>query len=163
MKAKTTFHCQACGHQAPRWLGRCPDCAGWNTFKEERLPATPKGRHAMPKTAVTSAMPISDIEIVGEPRRGTGMGEFDRVLGGGVVPGSVILIGGDPGIGKTTLLLQALPLLAAAGEQVLYVSGEESPRQIKMRGYPEIQCAHLDRHDLRHGHSNSLLREDSCG
>ncbi|MCC2642129.1 MAG: radA [Nitrospira sp.] len=81
-----------------------------------------------------AATPMSDIEIVGEPRRSSGMGEFDRVLGGGVVPGSVILIGGDPGIGKTTLLLQALPLLAAAGEHVLYVSGEESPRQIKMRG-----------------------------
>lgn len=134
MKAKTVFHCQTCGHQAPRWLGRCPDCAGWNTFKEERLPAAPKGRQALLKTAVASATPISDIEIVGEPRRSSGMGEFDRVLGGGVVPGSVILIGGDPGIGKTTLLLQVLPLLAAAGEQVLYVSGEESPRQIKMRG-----------------------------
>lgn len=134
MKAKTTFHCQACGHQAPRWLGRCPDCGGWNTLKEERLPAAPKGRQAMPKMAMAVAMPISDIEIVGEPRHSTGMGEFDRVLGGGVVPGSVMLIGGDPGIGKTTLLLQALPLLAAPGEQVLYVSGEESPRQIKMRG-----------------------------
>ncbi|MCE7979452.1 MAG: DNA repair protein RadA [Nitrospira sp. NTP1] len=134
MKVKTTFHCQACGHQAPRWLGRCPDCGGWNTLKEERLPAAPKGRQGMPLTAMAVATPISDIEIVGEPRHSTGMGEFDRVLGGGVVPGSVMLIGGDPGIGKTTLLLQALPLLAEAGEQVLYVSGEESPRQIKMRG-----------------------------
>ncbi|MCW5798432.1 MAG: DNA repair protein RadA [Nitrospira sp.] len=134
MKAKTTFHCQACGHQAPRWLGRCPDCGGWNTLKEERLPAAPKGRQGMPATAMAVATAISDIEIVGEPRQSTGMGEFDRVLGGGVVPGSVMLIGGDPGIGKTTLLLQALPLLAEAGEQVLYVSGEESPRQIKMRG-----------------------------
>lgn len=134
MKAKTTFHCQACGHQALRWLGRCPDCGGWNTLKEERLPVAPKGRQGMPTTAMAVATPISDIEIVGEPRYSTGMGEFDRVLGGGVVPGSVMLIGGDPGIGKTTLLLQALPLLAQPGEQVLYVSGEESPRQIKMRG-----------------------------
>ncbi len=134
MKEKTTFHCQTCGHQAPRWLGRCPDCGGWNSFKEERVASAPKGRQSLVKAGVAVATPISDIEIVGEPRRGTGLGEFDRVLGGGVVPGSVMLIGGDPGIGKTTLLLQALPLLAEAGEQVLYVSGEESPRQIKMRG-----------------------------
>ncbi|HAP38834.1 MAG TPA: DNA repair protein RadA [Nitrospira sp.] len=134
MKEKTTFHCQTCGHQAPRWLGRCPDCGGWNSFKEERVASAPKGRQSLVKAAVAVATPISGIEIVGEPRRSTGLGEFDRVLGGGVVPGSVMLIGGDPGIGKTTLLLQALPLLAEAGEQVLYVSGEESPRQIKMRG-----------------------------
>ncbi len=134
MKEKTTFHCQTCGHQAPRWLGRCPDCGGWNSFKEERVASAPKGRQSLVKSATAVATPIADIEIVGEPRRSTGLGEFDRVLGGGVVPGSVMLIGGDPGIGKTTLLLQALPLLAEAGEQVLYVSGEESPRQIKMRG-----------------------------
>ena len=134
MKTKTTFHCQACGHQALRWLGRCPDCGGWNTLKEERLPAAPKGRQALLKTALSVATPISDIEIVGEPRSSTGMGEFDHVLGGGVVPGSVMLMGNDPGIGKTTLLLQALPALAPSGEQVLYISGEESPQQIKMRG-----------------------------
>lgn len=135
MRAKTSFSCQACGHQAPRWLGRCPDCGGWNTMKEERLPATGKGRPAALKHATSSqATPIADIEVVGEHRRCTGIGEFDRVLGGGVVPGSMVLIGGDPGIGKTTLLLQALPKLASSGEQVLYVSGEESPRQIKMRG-----------------------------
>ncbi len=135
MRAKTSFSCQACGHQAPRWVGRCPDCGGWNTMKEERLPATGKGRPAALKNQTSSqATPIGEIEIVGEHRRCTGIGEFDRVLGGGVIPGSVILIGGDPGIGKTTLLLQALPKLGAAGEPVLYVSGEESPRQIKMRG-----------------------------
>jgi len=134
MRAKTSFHCQSCGHQAPRWLGRCPDCGGWNTFKEERQPSAPKGRQSLVKAGHASATPISDIEVVGEARRGTGLTEFDRVLGGGVVPGSVMLIGGDPGIGKTTLLLQALPRLASSGEQVLYVSGEESPRQIKMRG-----------------------------
>jgi DNA repair protein RadA/Sms len=134
MKEKTTFHCQTCGHQAPRWLGRCPDCGGWNSFKEERVASAPKGRQSLVKAAVAVATPISDIEIVGEPRRSTGLGEFDRVLGGGVIPGAVILIGGDPGIGKTTLLLQALPRLASKDAPVLYVSGEESPRQIKMRG-----------------------------
>jgi DNA repair protein RadA/Sms len=134
MRAKTSFHCQACGHQAPRWLGRCPDCGAWNTLKEERVPVAPKGRQPQIQTAGSVATPICDIEVVGEARRKTGMGEFDRVLGGGVIPGSLVLIGGDPGIGKTTLLLQALPGLGVAGEQVLYVSGEESPRQIKMRG-----------------------------
>ncbi|HET6674477.1 MAG TPA: DNA repair protein RadA [Nitrospiraceae bacterium] len=134
MRAKTSFHCQACGHQAARWLGRCPDCGAWNTLKEERVPVAPKGRPAVLKTAGHGATPICEIEVIGEARRNTGMGEFDRVLGGGVVPGSLVLIGGDPGIGKTTLLLQALPGLGMADEQVLYVSGEESPRQIKMRG-----------------------------
>ncbi len=133
MRAKTSFLCQACGHQAPRWLGRCPDCGRWNSLKEERLPATGPGRLGNPGVAGLKATSINEIEIVGEDRLQTGIGELDRVLGGGVIPGSVIIIGGDPGIGKTTLLLQALPKLAMAGEKVLYVSGEESPRQIKMR------------------------------
>ena len=133
MRAKTSFSCQACGHQSPRWLGRCPDCSGWNTMKEERQAPTGKGRPAAMKMAQAKATPIADIEVVGEDRRLTHIGEFDRVLGGGVIPGSVILIGGDPGIGKTTLLLQALPRLSSREEPVLYVSGEESPRQIKMR------------------------------
>src|SRR5512147_3206211 len=134
MKAKTSFSCQACGHQTPRWLGRCPDCGGWNTMKEERQASTGKGRPVEMKTAQAKATPIAEIEVVGEDRRLTRISEFDRVLGGGVIPGAVILIGGDPGIGKTTLLLQALPRLASKEEPVLYVSGEESPRQIKMRG-----------------------------
>ena len=134
MRAKISFSCQACGHQSPRWLGRCPDCGGWNTMKEERQAATGKGRPAAMKTAQAKATPIAEIEVVGEDRRLTQISEFDRVLGGGVIPGSVILIGGDPGIGKTTLLLQALPRLSSKKESVLYVSGEESPRQIKMRG-----------------------------
>ncbi len=133
MRAKSFFSCQACGHQAPRWLGRCPDCGGWNTMKEERLAPTGKGRPATLKDALSKATSIEEIDIGDEPRRATGVGEFDRVLGGGVIPGSVILIGGDPGIGKTTLLLQGLPALADAQQPVLYVSGEESPRQIKMR------------------------------
>jgi DNA repair protein RadA/Sms len=103
-------------------------------LKEERIPVAPKGRQPLVQAADSGATPICDIEVVGEARRSTGVGEFDRVLGGGVIPGSLVLIGGDPGIGKTTLLLQALPGLALTDEQVLYVSGEESPRQIKMRG-----------------------------
>jgi len=134
MKAKTVFSCQACGHQSPRWLGRCPDCGGWNTMKEERQASIGKGRPATITAAPARATPIADIEVVGEDRRLTRIGEFDRVLGGGVIPGAVVLIGGDPGIGKTTLLLQALPRLASSTQPVLYVSAEESPRQIKMRG-----------------------------
>jgi len=134
MKSKVSFSCQACGYQSPRWLGRCPDCAGWNTMKEERQEPTGKGRPIAMRTMPVRATSIGEIEVVGEDRRLTRIGEFDRVLGGGVIPGSVVLIGGDPGIGKTTLLLQALPRLASRSEPVLYVSGEESPRQIKMRG-----------------------------
>ncbi len=103
-------------------------------MKEERQAATGKGRPVAMKIGQVRATPIGEIEVVGEDRRLTRIGEFDRVLGGGVIPGSVILIGGDPGIGKTTLLLQVLPRLASKEQQVLYVSGEESPRQIKMRG-----------------------------
>jgi len=113
-------------------------------MKEERQEATGKGRPIAMKTTLARATPIGEIEVVGEDRRLTRIGEFDRVLGGGVIPGSVILIGGDPGIGKTTLLLQALPRLASQSEPVLYVSGEESPRQIKMRG----QRLSIDHHGL---------------
>ena len=134
MRAKTTFLCQACGHQSPRWLGRCPDCGRWNSMKEERLAAPGQGRRAILPGASSKPTPIDAIEVVGERRLLTRIGEFDRVLGGGVIPGSVVLIGGDPGIGKTTLLLQALPRLVSKNELVLYVSGEESPRQMKMRG-----------------------------
>ena len=103
-------------------------------MKEERQAPAGKGRPVALKTLQAKATPIGEIEVIGEDRRLTRIGEFDRVLGGGVIPGSVILIGGDPGIGKTTLLLQALPRLASSTQPVLYVSGEESPRQIKMRG-----------------------------
>jgi DNA repair protein RadA/Sms len=134
MRAKTSFLCQACGHESARWLGRCPDCGRWNSMKEERLAVAGKGRPSALPGVSAKATSIDAIEMVGENRLQTGCGEFDRVLGGGVIPGSVVLIGGDPGIGKTTLLLQALPRLASNGQRVLYVSGEESPGQIKMRG-----------------------------
>ena len=131
-KSKTSFRCQQCGYQFPRQLGRCPECKSWNSMQEERAPEVGKGR---PRgvAAQTGPLPLADIESGNEARFLTGVSEFDRILGGGVVNGSVILIGGDPGIGKTTLLLQILPHLAKSSERVLYVSGEESPRQIKMR------------------------------
>lgn len=126
---KTAFVCQACGYRAPKWMGRCPDCGGWDTLAEER--ETPdKGRSLTGKVA---AIPMDAVPLEGEDRTETGIGEFDRVLGGGLVAGSLVLIGGDPGIGKSTLMLQALAGLAGKGKTVLYVSGEESARQIRMR------------------------------
>ena len=131
-KARTIFACQTCGFQSPRWLGRCPDCQGWNTLVEERVDTAPESKgYAGPGTAAT-ALPLTEVRAAETPRQQSGIGELDRVLGGGVVPGSVVLIGGDPGIGKSTLVLQALAALARTGT-MLYVSGEESPQQIKMR------------------------------
>ena len=133
-KAKTYFVCQACGYQAPKWLGRCPGCQEWNTFVEERVI-----EEKVPERDLlgfeSEAVPTSIIEIVGEERGRfqIGIGEFDRVLGGGIVFGSVILVGGDPGIGKSTLLLQVMHRLASKGKKVLYISGEESLQQTKMR------------------------------
>jgi len=129
-KARSIFACQSCGYQSPRWLGKCPDCQGWNTLAEEREESTTEVHRF--STASSGAQPITAVQGADEERRHSGIGELDRVLGGGVVPGSVVLIGGDPGIGKSTLVLQALSALARESI-VLYVSGEESPQQIKMR------------------------------
>jgi DNA repair protein RadA/Sms len=135
-KVKTVFACQNCGFQAPKWLGKCPECGSWNSFVEEPIP-TPVPDRPVPSIAIpgrdVSPQSILAIETSDEGRLRTEMGEFDRVLGGGLVIGSVVLIGGDPGIGKSTLLLQALDKLARRGVRVLYVSGEESLRQTKMR------------------------------
>jgi DNA repair protein RadA/Sms len=131
--AKTIFTCQSCGYQSPKWLGKCPDCGGWDGFVEERQ-AT--GALAVTRNAVvapSAPVPIDSIEIDHEQRLLTTIHEFDRVLGGGLVPGTLVLVGGDPGIGKSTLMLQALHGLAGQGRKVLYVSGEESIRQIRLR------------------------------
>ncbi|MCC8067759.1 MAG: DNA repair protein RadA [Clostridiales bacterium] len=133
-KTKTVFFCQNCGYEASKWMGQCPGCREWNTFAEE-----PKIVNKKLTTGVVrrenAARPrtLLEIEISKEARMTTGMGEFDRVLGGGIVQGSLVLVGGDPGIGKSTLLLQMCRNLAADGRNVLYVSGEESPQQIRMR------------------------------
>ncbi len=123
-KAKTHFVCQSCGYQAPKWLGRCPGCQEWNTFVEERVieEKTPE-RDLL--GFEREALPTPITEIIGEERERiqVGIGEFDRVLGGGIVFGSVVLVGGDPGIGKSTLLLQMMHRLASNGRKVLYVSG----------------------------------------
>ena len=136
-RSATVFACSACGHESPKWHGRCPGCGEWNTFVEERRAAAPRagggnkggGRSGRALTPVT----LSDVEAARVERLGTGIGELDRVLGGGVVPGSLVLIGGSPGIGKSTLTSAALGNLAAAGRNVLYVSGEESAAQVKLR------------------------------
>ncbi len=133
-KTKTHFVCQSCGYQAPKWLGRCPGCQEWNTFVEERVI-----EEKIPERDLlgfeTEAVPTPLTRIISEERERIqiGIGEFDRVLGGGIVFGSVVLVGGDPGIGKSTLLLQMMNRLASNGEKVLYVSGEESLQQTKIR------------------------------
>ncbi|MEJ2025781.1 MAG: DNA repair protein RadA, partial [Deltaproteobacteria bacterium] len=127
---KNIFVCQQCGYQAPKWLGRCPDCGEWNTLVEE-FPTPRQGRTK--SGAAAAPTPITNISLDRESRLKTGLGEFDRTLGGGLVPGSLVLIGGEPGIGKSTLVLQALEQLALQGLRALYISGEESPQQIKLR------------------------------
>ena len=131
LKKETVFICQNCGHKAGKWLGKCPECGEWNSFVEEK--AQPARRSGF-STRDVSAIPFTEIESQDDVRIPSGVTEFDRVLGGGIVPGTLVLIGGDPGIGKSTLLLQVADKLSAAGALVLYVSGEESERQIKLRG-----------------------------
>lgn len=131
---KTIYACQSCGYQAPKWLGKCPDCGQWQTFVEEYQSSNTAGSSIDGLlSAQREPVRIDEIEFDAEERISTGIGEFDRVLGGGLVPGTVILLGGDPGIGKSTLMLQALCSLAGKGLKVLYVSGEESIKQIRIR------------------------------
>jgi DNA repair protein RadA/Sms len=135
--AATVYVCQKCGSQSRKWVGKCPDCGEWNSLVEERARIAPKGdAGARARLSFREAKPIRYDEIASQDdaRVSSGVTEFDRVLGGGIVPGSLVLIGGDPGIGKSTLLLQVADKLSAGEGRVLYVSGEESERQIKMRG-----------------------------
>ena len=130
--AKTLFVCQSCGYESAKWMGRCTECGAWDTFAEEvRRPAA-AGSKIM---AVKGNRPVSidAVEIVDEERMSTGIAEFDRVLGGGLVAGTLVLIGGDPGIGKSTIMLQVMHGIASNGHRVLYVSGEESVRQLRLR------------------------------
>jgi DNA repair protein RadA/Sms len=138
---RTFFVCQECGAQAPKWMGRCADCGAWNSLVEERAqdPAAsgPAGAGAPARYAMgggAGARLYADIQMADAPRLPTGIEEFDRVLGGGIVPGSLVLLGGEPGIGKSTLLLQAAASFARAVGPVLYSSGEESEHQVKSRG-----------------------------
>jgi DNA repair protein RadA/Sms len=132
---KVVFVCQQCGAQSPKWLGRCPECSAWNSLAEERVaePA-PAAQSRYAHRAATGATLYADVDTATAERLTTGIGEFDRVLGGGIVPGSLVLLGGEPGIGKSTLLLQAAAHFARELGPVLYASGEESEHQIKSRG-----------------------------
>jgi DNA repair protein RadA/Sms len=139
--SRTIYACQNCGHQSRKWIGKCPDCGAWNSFVEERERAAAKdggGRGMIARTGLrmreNKPVPFNSIEAQDDVREITGIEEFDRVLGGGIVPGSLVLIGGEPGIGKSTLLSQVADKLNAVYGSVLYVSGEESERQIKLRG-----------------------------
>ena len=134
MKPKSYFYCRECGYQSSSWLGRCPECGKWNTFDEEVIQTASKSPIvAGKKTSLSASKPklIHEVTYSEQQRIPTHCGEFDRVLGGGIVPGSLILLGGEPGIGKSTLLLQTA--LSIDDKKVLYVSGEESEQQIKMR------------------------------
>jgi len=129
-KAKTVFQCQSCGYSSPKWLGKCPDCGAWNSFSEEIQ--SPKSLKSF-SADNPGPMPLSSVSGGNGDRTPVGIAEFDRVLGGGLVKGAVILIGGDPGIGKSTIILQVISRIASQTGTVLYVSGEESPEQIKLR------------------------------
>lgn len=136
-KITTVFFCQECGHESSKWMGQCPACKKWNTFVEEKVSVTGSGMGGASKTAAVREAPkpveISAISLNDGERMMTGIAELDRVLGGGIMQGSLILVGGDPGIGKSTLLLQVCRQLSLAGRKVLYISGEESLKQIKLR------------------------------
>lgn len=139
-KVRSRFVCQSCGYSSPKWLGKCPDCAGWNTLSEEVMVKTPSksASYAVREGFAVRPMAFADIDVdsgseSGSYRLGSEVAELDRVLGGGLVPGSAVLIGGDPGIGKSTLLLQSAVSTARAGLKVLYVTGEESAEQIRLR------------------------------
>lgn len=134
-KPETVFVCQNCGNQSRKWLGKCSECGEWNSLVEERARPVVKGRTPSGfKMREGTAVAYEQIESQDDVRIPSGVAEFDRVLGGGIVPGTLVLVGGDPGIGKSTLLLQVADKLSAGGAVVLYVSGEESERQIKLRG-----------------------------
>jgi len=129
---RISYVCQACGYTSPKWLGRCPDCGQWNGFVEEVRSASRSAGSGLP-SADLHPVPLDDISLDREGRMETGISEFDRTLGGGLVSGSLVLMGGEPGIGKSTMLLQVAARLAEQGVRCFYLSGEESPQQIRLR------------------------------
>src|SRR5688572_25181615 len=131
-KTKSAFFCQSCGFEATKWLGKCPSCAAWNSFVEEVVQKEKTGGYSSGSSRVAKPTLISEITVTEDNRTILYDKELNRVLGGGLVPGSLILIGGEPGIGKSTLMLQIA--VKSKGQKVLYVSGEESEKQIRMRG-----------------------------
>jgi len=133
LKSDIVFVCSECGKQLVKWMGRCPGCGEWNTVVEKQAVPVKAGGFTRPDEEPKGVIPLTEIRSEGHPRLRTGIQELDRVLGGGLVRRSVILVGGDPGIGKSTLLMQALGSMARNGETVLYISGEESAEQLKLR------------------------------
>ena len=131
-RGKSSFACRECGYVSPGWLGKCPGCGEWNTI-EEAAPARTSPRGAGTAVAVPAPLRLIDVDPTSQERLATGLGEFDRVLGGGLVAGSVVLVGGEPGVGKSTLLLQTLLDMENRGVATLLVSGEESAAQVKLR------------------------------
>jgi DNA repair protein RadA/Sms len=138
-KARLVFACRDCGHNSPKWLGKCPACGAWNSFVEEIDPASVKQNRRTALIEPSRPQRLTDVKPLETERAPTGIGELDRVLGGGLVPGSAILIGGAPGIGKSTLTLQAADRIASIGGPVLYVTGEESAEQVRMRA-ERLRC-----------------------
>jgi DNA repair protein RadA/Sms len=132
-KSTTIFVCNSCGHRTPKWLGKCPECEEWNSFAEESVKSNSPRSRQKNSQYQKLVQPITEIAGGEAQRFSTGLGELDKVLGGGLTIGSLVLVGGDPGIGKSTLMLQSMGLAAGKGKKVLYVSGEESPEQIKLR------------------------------
>jgi DNA repair protein RadA/Sms len=158
-KTRALFVCNECGSDTPRWQGRCPACQGWNTLVEERAPRRHRGGSTSGRAGAGTGAAVVRLADVVEPplaRWSSGLPELDFVLGGGIVPGSVILIGGEPGIGKSTLLLQAAARLAGAGHATLYVTGEESPTQLRLRSNRLLEPAG-DVHLLVESDLDSLL------
>lgn len=132
-RKKTVYVCQECGYDAPKWLGRCPGCGAWNTMVEETIQPEPKGGIRLGLSDSAAPCPIDQVKVDDMPRFQTGSSELDRVLGGGVIPGSMVLFVGDPGVGKSSLTLRVCANVARMGKTVLYVTGEESIRQVRMR------------------------------
>ena len=133
-RARTLFSCQQCSAESPKWLGRCPDCGAWNSYVETVVAAAPlRSLNVTGTLARAAVVPLDQVAGADFARITVPIAEFDRVLGGGIVPGSLVLIGGDPGIGKSTLLIQAARAFAAASPPVLYVTAEESATQVKLR------------------------------
>ena len=128
---KSVYFCQECGYESPKWMGQCPQCRRWNTMVEEQVSAVKTSRPGTSKA--NKPVSLSEVSVTEDNRISTGIGELDRVLGGGIVQGGLMLVGGDPGIGKSTLLLQLCREVSCSGVKVIYVSGEESLKQIKMR------------------------------
>jgi DNA repair protein RadA/Sms len=132
-KSTVTFVCTECGGESLRWAGQCPHCHAWNTLQEFQVRKAPSGRHQAPSATGARPVPLTELAIEASPRGALAWGELNRVLGGGIVPGSLVLVGGEPGVGKSTLLMHAAQQVAGAGGRVLYASGEESAQQVRMR------------------------------